>query len=114
MSLGTLEIEILNIVWQIQKEDEDRNIAVKDVVDYLSQKKIERAYTTVKTVMDRLSTKEFLVRYRVGKKFYYKSVMDKDEMARVAINEVIQQFFDGSSIDLIHFIEQQVATLVKE
>ena len=114
MSLGTLEIEILNIVWQIQKEDEDRNIAVKDVVDYLSQKKIERAYTTVKTVMDRLSTKELLVRYRVGKKFYYKSVMDKDEMARVAINEVIQQFFDGSSIDLIHFIEQQVATLVKE
>ena len=114
MSLGTLEIEILNIIWQIQKEDEDRNIAVKDVVDYLSQKKIERAYTTVKTVMDRLSTKEFLVRYRVGKKFCYKSVMDKEEMARVAINDVIQQFFDGSSIDLIHFIEQQVAKLVKE
>ena len=35
-------------------------------------------------------------------------------MARVAINDVIQQFFDGSSIDLIHFIEQQVAKLVKE
>lgn len=114
MSLGTLEIEILNIIWQIQKEDEDRNISVKDVVDYLSQKNIERAYTTVKTVMDRLSTKEFLVRYRTGKKFYYKSVMDKEEMAKVAINDVIQQFFDGNSIDLIHFIEQQFAKLVKE
>ena len=114
MSLGTLEIEILNIVWQIQKENEDRNIAVKDVVDYLSQKNIERAYTTVKTVMDRLSTKELLVRYRSGKKFYYKSVMDKEEMAKMAIQDILQQFFGGNCIDLIHFIEQQIAMLLKE
>ena len=33
--------------------------------------------------MDRLSSKELLVRYRVGKKFYYKSVMDKEEIAKL-------------------------------
>lgn len=114
MSLGTLEIEILNIVWQIQKEDEDRNISVKDIVDYLSQKNIERAYTTVKTVMDRLSTKELLVRYRSGKKFYYKSVMDKEEMAKMTIQDILQQFFDGDSLNLIHFVEQEFVNLVKE
>lgn len=114
MSLGTLEIEILNIIWQIQKEDEDRNISVKDIVDYLSQKNIERAYTTVKTVMDRLSTKELLVRYRAGKKFYYKSVMDKEEMAKVAIQDMLKKFFNGESVNLIRFIEQEFADFVKE
>lgn len=114
MSLGTLEIEILNIIWQIQKEDEDRNISVKDIVDYLSQKNIKRAYTTVKTVMDRLSTKELLVRYRAGKKFYYKSVMDKEEMAKVAIQDMLKKFFNGESVNLIRFIEQEFADFVKE
>ena len=33
MSLGTLEIEILNSVWKLQETDSDMNISVKDVVD---------------------------------------------------------------------------------
>ena len=114
MSLGTLEVEILNVIWQMQKEDEDKNIAVKDIVDYLSHKNIERAYTTVKTVMDRLSLKDYLVRYRVGKKFYYKSVMDKEEIAKLAIEEVLQQFFNGSQVNLMHFIEKEFIDFVKE
>jgi len=114
MSLGTLEVEILNIIWQIQKEDEDKNISVKDIVDYLSQKEITRAYTTVKTVMDRLSSKELLVRYRVGKKFYYKSVMDKEEIAKIAIEEVLNQFFSGNRVNLMHFIEKEFVNLVKD
>jgi len=114
MSLGTLEIEILNIIWQIQKEDEDKNISVSDVVDYLSHKKIKRAYTTVKTVMDRLGSKEYLIRYRVGKKFYYKSVMDKEEIAKIAIEKLLSNFFDGSESGLIKFIEKEFVNLVKE
>jgi len=114
MSLGTLEVEILNIIWQIQKDDEDKNISVKDVVDYLSHKHIERAYTTVKTVMDRLSTKEYLIRYRVGKKFYYKSVMDKEELAKVAVEELLCNFFNGSRIGLIEFLEKEFVNLVTE
>lgn len=114
MSLGTLEIEILNIIWQIQKEDEDKNISVKDVVDYLSLKKFDRAYTTVKTVMDRLSTKDLLVRYRVGKKFYYKSVMDKEEVAKLAIDELLRNFFNGSQSKLMRFVEKEFVDLVKD
>ena len=114
MSLGTLEIEILNTIWQIQKDDEDKNISVKDVVDYLSRKKIKRAYTTVKTVMDRLGSKDYLVRYRVGKKFYYKSVMDKEEIAKMAIEKLLSNFFEGSQSSLVKFIEKEFVNLVKE
>jgi len=114
MTLGSLEIEILNTIWTLQSNYEDINISVKDIVDYLSQKGIKRAYTTVKTVMDRLSAKELLVRYRSGKKFYYKTIMDKDEMIKNAIEEILGQFFNGNHMNLVQFIEKEFLNLVKE
>ncbi len=112
MSLGSLEIEILNSVWKLQSIDEDMNISVKDVVDDMMKNGMERAYTTVKTVMDRLSSKELLVRYRAGKKFFYKTVMDKNEMAVAAIKEISAQFFDGNTTEMMRFIEEQCLDLV--
>ncbi len=112
MSLGSLEIEILNSVWKLQSIDEDMNISVKDIVDDMSENGLERAYTTVKTVMDRLSSKELLVRYRAGKKFFYKTVMDKNEMAVAAIKEISSQFFEGDDRRMLQFIESECLDLV--
>lgn len=112
MSLGSLEIEILNSVWKLQSIDEDMNISVKDVVDDMMQSGLQRAYTTVKTVMDRLSSKELLVRYRSGKKFFYKSVMDRNEMAISSIKELSSQFFNGDINEMLHFMEEQCLNLV--
>lgn len=112
MSLGSLEIEILNSVWKLQAIDEDMNISVKDVVDDMSENGLERAYTTVKTVMDRLSSKELLVRYRAGKKFFYKTIMDKNEMAIAAIKEISSQFFEGDDRKMLQFIESECLDLV--
>ena len=105
MSCGRLEIDILNSFWHLAEENEDRDISIQDVVDDLSSNGIERAYTTIKTVMDRLTVKSILVRYKVGKKFYYKAAMSKDEMAFDAIKEVCNNFFDGSYTNMIHFVE---------
>lgn len=112
MSLGSLEIEILNSVWKLQSIDEDMNISVKDIVDDMAENGLERAYTTVKTVMDRLSSKDLLARYRVGKKFYYRSVMDRNEMTVSAIKELAKSFFDGNLTDMIHFMETNCLDLV--
>ena len=38
--------------------------------------------------MDRLTTKSVLVRYKVGKKFFYKAAMSKKEMASEAVKTV--------------------------
>ena len=70
MNCGSLEIEILNTFWNFASENEDVDISIQDVVDVLSQKGTERAYTTIKTVMDRLVAKSIHVRYKVGKKFF--------------------------------------------
>lgn len=113
MTCGTLEIDILNSIWDLTSNEEDKDISIQDVVDYLSSKGIERAYTTIKTVMDRLTVKSILVRYRVGKKFFYKATMQREEMALDAVIEVINNFFGGNSSNLIRFVESKYDLLVK-
>ncbi len=112
MTCGTLEIDILNSIWALT-EKSDIDITIQDVVDDLSKKGIERAYTTIKTVMDRLTTKSILVRYRSGKKFYYKATLQKEEMAMQAVDKILVNFFNGNGIELIHFVESKYGLLVK-
>lgn len=112
MFYGVLEIEILNTFWTLQEQDEDANISVLDIVNALNKNDIERAYTTIKTVMDRLVSKDVLVRYRSGKKFFYRSTIDRNEAAKSAIENIAQQFFDGSSIKMLRFIEKECETLL--
>ena len=107
MACGKLEIDILNSIWKLTENFEDRDISIQDVVDNLSENGIERAYTTIKTVMDRLTGKSILVRYKVGKKFYYKATMKKREMAMESVKEVAGQFFDSDYAGMIRFIEAE-------
>lgn len=112
MICGILEIEIMNSVWSIQEQNEDADISVSDVVDFLSKNKIERAYTTIKTVMDRLSSKDLLVRYKNGKKFFYRSTLDREEVAKETMQEISQHFFNGSYIEMMRFIEKECKSLL--
>ena len=107
MVCGKLEIDILNSFWGLTQNDEDRDVSIQDIVDVLASHGINRAYTTIKTVMDRLTVKSVLVRYKGGKKFYYKSAMNKQEMALDAVKTVAEQFFDGSFSSMIRFIERE-------
>lgn len=106
MVCGKLEIDILNSFWNLTANDEDRDISIQDIVDELALNGIERAYTTIKTVMDRLTVKSILVRYKVGKKFYYKATMNRNEMAMDAVKTVAEQFFNGNYVELIEFVEK--------
>lgn len=107
MVCGKLEIDILNSFWNLTKENEDKDVSIQDIVDDLSANGIERAYTTIKTVMDRLTVKSILVRYKVGKKFFYKAAMSKEEMASEAVKNITEQFFDGDYDKLIKFASEQ-------
>ena len=95
MACGKLEIDILNTIWNLTAECEERDISIQDVVDELASNGVERAYTTIKTVMDRLTIKSILVRYKVGKKFFYRAAMNRREMALEAINTVTEHSRTG-------------------
>lgn len=112
MVCGSLEIEILNTFWNLTSANEDIDISIQDVVDELSKNGTERAYTTIKTVMDRLVTKSILVRYKVGKKFFYKATMDKREMALDMLNEFTNNFFNGNHAEMMRFVEKEMVEIL--
>ena len=94
-SHGSLENEIMKTVWMMEEISED-DVSVNEVQEYINKTSDSiRAYTTVKTVMDRLVDKNMLVRYKQGKKFFYKSVSSRDEMAEQAIKRLADQYFNN-------------------
>lgn len=112
MVCGKLEIDILNSFWSLTENNEDRDVSIQDIVDDLSAGGVERAYTTIKTVMDRLTVKSILVRYKSGKKFFYKAAMSKEEMASAAIQTLAEQFFNGNYAELIRFAESKAQNIL--
>ena len=107
---GSLESDILNSFWSLSSED--RDVSIQDIVDDLNSNGVTRAYTTIKTVMDRLTAKSILVRYKSGKKFFYKATMSKSEMAFDTLKTVAENFFDGSFSKMSHFIEVECGEVV--
>ena len=92
---GSLENEILKTIWALE-EMSDADVSVSDVQNVINENSsVARAYTTVKTVMDRLVEKNMLVRYKQGKKFFYKTVSSRDEMAQEAIKKLAKQYFNN-------------------
>ena len=62
------------------------------------------AYTTVLTVMDRLTRKGFLARTRRGKAHYFLPRCSFEESRSRAVAELIRTWFDGSDDQLATFL----------
>ncbi len=104
---GSLENEILKAIWQIEDKEEN-DVSVTEIQELINKSsKTDRAYTTVKTVMDRLVEKNMLVRYKQGKKFLYKSVSSRDEMAQKAIKKLMGQYFNNDVRSLMKALEKE-------
>ncbi len=74
LSLGPLEAEILDIAWQFGCA------TVKDIHDrILSDQDRELAYTSVTTVLNRLTKKGWLVCDKEGRAFYYRPMVTKQQ-----------------------------------
>jgi predicted transcriptional regulator len=93
-----LELECLKALWRIG------NGTVKDVRELVTQNR-NLAYTTVMTVLDRLEKRGSVARKKIGRSFLYTPVVDKDELRRLAVRELIDDFFDGSEEELRRFLD---------
>ena len=107
---GSLENEILKTIWMLEDISED-DVSVNEVQESINRNsESSRAYTTVKTVMDRLVDKNMLVRYKQGKKFFYKTVSSRDEMAQKAIKRLASQYFNNDMNSLMDAIKKECRT----
>lgn len=100
-SLGKLEKEVMEIVWLSKTP-----ISVKSAHEIISkQRKI--AYTTIMTIMGRLTAKGLLKRKGEGKAYLYQPVYSKDRFLAKASQQIIKNFVanfgDGA---VAHFAQE--------
>ncbi|MBN9662946.1 MAG: BlaI/MecI/CopY family transcriptional regulator [Acidobacteria bacterium] len=84
-----LELQCLNALWSLGEAN------VQSVRDKLAPGK-PLAYTTVMTMLDRLTRKQLLSRRKNGRSFVYTPLVSKDEVRRLAVNELVNALFEGS------------------
>jgi predicted transcriptional regulator len=95
---GPLELKCLQAIWQMGEAN------VKDVRDVLTKDR-KLAYTTVMTTLDRLEKKGTLRRHKSGKAFVYAAAMSESEMRQLALQHLIDEYFNGSRADLLRYLE---------
>ena len=123
LSLGPLEAEILQIVWELQ------TVTVKDVHErILADPDRELAYTSVTTVLNRLTNKGWLACDKQERSFTWRPLISQQQAKAWQAYEQLNQFLavgnpdvvaafadnlDQASVEQIEAIAERLRTLRK-
>jgi predicted transcriptional regulator len=99
-----LELECLKVLWTLGEGN------VKDVRQALTGSR-NLAYTTVMTVLDRLARKGGVARRKVGRSFVYAPVLSRGVLRRLAVQDLVDRFFEGSEDALIELLKDGKASV---
>lgn len=96
LSLGPLETEILNIVWELGC------VTVKDVHErILADPDRELAYTSVTTVLRRLTQKGWLVCEKQERAFSWQPLISREEAQVIKAHDQLNQFLAVGNPDVV-------------
>jgi len=99
--LGTLENEIMEIIWQKGCE-----VCVRDVHEVLVARR-EVAYTTVMTIMGRLADKKLLHKRKEGKAFYFLPSLTREGFTEKVVGSVVDSLLeDFADATLAHLVNR--------
>lgn len=106
--LGELESEVMKIIWQSKGP-----ISVRTVTHNL-QKKRQIAYTTVMTIMGRLTEKGILKRTELGKAYIYHPIYSKERFLARVSRQIIKNFVSNFGESAIAHFAQEVEKLTPD
>lgn len=92
--LGETEMEVLHHVWGLGEA------TVADVRERILEER-DVAYTTVMTVMKKLSEKGYLTFRQEGRTYVYSSAREPDEVQHSLLRRLMDRVFDGSPMELV-------------
>ena len=96
--LSRLELECMKAIWLRHAQ------TVSDVQESLLPLR-PLAYTTVLTILDRLSRKGAVTRVKRGKAYVYAPSLSFEFSRQEALTELLQSYFEGSRERLIEYLE---------
>lgn len=89
-------------------------IDVSQVQEWIKSPTKKWAYTTVKTVMDRLVDKKLAVRVKEGKKYVYRATVQRENAGLDAVQKVLRQYFCNDIDALLTTVQQLAETAVAQ
>lgn len=99
--LGSLESEVMDIIWRKGCE-----VCVRDIFEELASRR-EIAYTTVMTIMVRLSEKKLLRKRKAGKVSFYEPALSRDEFTVNVVGNVVDSLLeDFADATMSHFLSR--------
>lgn len=87
--LGPLEMEVLNVIWEMG------TATSRDVFEKMRERR-RLGQSTVLTVLRRLSDRGFLNRNSGGEVYVYSPVMERAELGGRMIDDVVNRIFGGA------------------
>ena len=89
------ELEVLKTLWDLGP------LPVRGVVEALRGRGIERAYTTIQTVLNRLQAKGHAASEAPGAALVYRAVSTRDDLVRARLRDVADQLCEGQPTPLV-------------
>ena len=93
-----LELLCLNALWSLEQG------SVKEVRESVFPSR-PLAYTTIMTVLERLSRRGVVTRRKAGRAFVYAPAVSRDAMRRLALQEFLDLYFESSQRELLQFLQ---------
>jgi predicted transcriptional regulator len=100
--LPPLELRCMKALW------DSGQATVQEIRDILMPDR-PLAYTTVMTVMDRLSRKGVVVRVKKGRAHLYSPAVGEDVIRERALNHLVDNFFEGEHDELRKYLNAGAA-----
>ena len=90
LDLAPLELDCMNALWRLGEA------TVRDIHGALATTR-PRAYTTIMTILDRLTQKGVVERQKAGRAWLYKANLSADQARTHAVTRLVEGFFQGST-----------------
>lgn len=103
--LGDLERTIMDRLWALDGSDSTAALTVRDIHESISQER-DIAYTTVMTVLDRLTKKGLVTRERDGRAWRYQPVSTSEEITAQLLREGLDHIESSDRrAAMMHFLD---------
>ena len=99
------ELEVMHVLWNRGES------TVAEVRDALAAAGLDRAYTTIATLVRILTDKQFLIQTNEERPFSYRPARSYEEVSQKLLGELIERVFRGSrELLLVRLMEQKTLT----
>ena len=98
--LPELELEVMKVLWSME------DATVGDVQQELQPSR-PLAYTTVMTVLDRLTRKHVVTRRKQGRGYVYRPALSREVARELALDRLLNDYFSDSAENLMAYVRRR-------